>query len=243
MRAGGGCTGRGCPSRGCSRECGFGARPQAGGAATVLFCFWLAWSRFRVVLPLLDKTWPSVAGAIDVALLRADGVPAYLLTGNEEAACAVFCDQVNARPHRVTRRAPAEMLAEERARLHPVAEAPFTAALGVTRTVDGRSLVTFEAGQYSVPHQLAGQENCGGLEGSVSRLRASHTSWNSCAQPIAATAGRPARAARANGGRITSIFRIPFFNLTRGMSFISAKRVYPVRPQGRPDRLRRDAGC
>ncbi len=165
MRAGGGCTGRGCPSRGCSRECGFGARPQAGGAATVLFCFW--------------------------------------------AACPVFCDHVNARPHRVTRRAPAEMLPEERARLHPVAEAPFTAALGVTRTVDGRSLVTFEAGQYSVPHQLAGQENCGGLEGSVSRLRASHTSWNSCAQPIAATAGRPARAARANGGRITSIFRIP----------------------------------
>ena len=74
-----------------------------------------------------------------------------------EAACQEFCDQVNARPHRITRRAPAEMLAEERARLHPVPEAPFTAALGVTRTVDALSLVTFEGGQYSVPHQLAGQ--------------------------------------------------------------------------------------
>jgi hypothetical protein len=48
------------------------------------------------------------------------------------------------------------MLAEERARLHPVAEAPFTGAQGVTRTVDGLSLVTFEGRQYSVPHQQAG---------------------------------------------------------------------------------------
>ena len=35
--------------------------------------------------------------------------------------------------------------------------APFTAALGVTRRVDAMSLVAFEGGQYSVPHQLAGQ--------------------------------------------------------------------------------------
>ena len=49
------------------------------------------------------------------------------------------------------------MLAEERARLHPVPAAPFTAALGVTRRVDAMSLVSFEGGQYSVPHQLAGQ--------------------------------------------------------------------------------------
>jgi hypothetical protein len=34
---------------------------------------------------------------------------------------------------------------------------PFTAALGVTRRADAMSLVAFEGGQYSVPHQLAGQ--------------------------------------------------------------------------------------
>ena len=34
----------------------FGDGPAVAGAATVLFCLWLAWSRFRVVLPLLDKT-------------------------------------------------------------------------------------------------------------------------------------------------------------------------------------------
>jgi transposase len=206
----------------------FGDGPVTGGTATVLFCLWLAWSRFRVVIPLLDKTQPSVWAALDVALRRIGGVPTYLLTDNEktvtvehvagipvrnqgavefgrhygltvatcvpydpaskggsestvklakadlvpadanllaeygsfaalEAACAAFCDQVNARPHRVTRRAPAEMLAEEAARLHPVPAAPFTAALGVTRRVDEMSLVSFEGGQYSVPYQLAGQ--------------------------------------------------------------------------------------
>ena len=206
----------------------FGDGPLAGGAATILFCLWLAWSRFRVVLPLLDKSGPSVWAAADVALRRAGGVPTYLLTDNEktvtvehvagipvrnpgavqfgrhygltvatcvpydpaskggseltvkiakadlvpteanlldeyasfgelEAACEGFCQLVNARPHRITRRAPAEMLAEERARLHPVPAVPFTAALGVTRKADSLSLVSFEGGQYSVPHELAGQ--------------------------------------------------------------------------------------
>jgi Mu transposase-like protein len=206
----------------------FGDGPLAGGAATILFCLWLAWSRFRVVLPLLDKSGPSVWAAADVALRRIGGVPTYLLTDNEktvtvehvagipvrnpgavqfgrhygltvatcvpydpaskggsestvkiakadlvpteanlldeyasfaelEAACEGFGQLVNARPHRITRRAPAEMLAEERARLHPVPVNPFTAALGVTRKADGLSLVLFEGGQYSVPHELAGQ--------------------------------------------------------------------------------------
>jgi hypothetical protein len=49
------------------------------------------------------------------------------------------------------------MLAEERPRLHPVPAFPFTAALGVTRRADAMSLVAFEGGQYSVPHQLAGE--------------------------------------------------------------------------------------
>jgi hypothetical protein len=99
-----------------------------------------------------------------VKLAKADLVPtavnlraAYGSFGELEAACAVFCGEVNARPHRITRRAPAEMLTEERARLHPVPAVPFTAVLGVTRRVDMMSLVTFEGGQYSVPHELAGQ--------------------------------------------------------------------------------------
>jgi hypothetical protein len=93
----------------------------------------------------------------DLVPTEANLLPDYASFAGLEAACEGFCEQVNTRPHRITRRAPAEMLAEERSRLHPVPAAPFTAALGVTRKVDGLSLVAFEGGQYSVPHQLAGQ--------------------------------------------------------------------------------------
>ena len=216
------------PEPGMWAQYDFGDGPAVNGAATVLFCLWLAWCRFRVVIPLLDKTQASVWASVDTALRRIGGVPSYLLTDNEktvtvehvagipvrnqgavefglhygltvatcvpydpaskggsestvklakadlvpadanlleeyasfaalEAACAAFCEQVNARPHRVTRRAPAEMLADERPRLHLVPAVPFTAALGVTRRADAMSLVAFEGGQYSVPHELAGQ--------------------------------------------------------------------------------------
>ena len=66
----------------------FGDGPLVGGTATVLFCLWLAWCRFRVVLPLLDKSAPSVWAAVDVALRRAGGVPTYLLTDNEKTVTA-----------------------------------------------------------------------------------------------------------------------------------------------------------
>lgn len=207
----------------------FGDGPRVNGVGTQLFCAWLAWCRFRVVLALLDKTLPSVMAAIDQMLRVFGGVPTYGLTDNEktvtaehvagipvrnaqmldfarhygltiatcvpadpaskggsenavkiakadlvpceanllddydsfvelEQACAAFCEQVNNRPHRVTRRAPAEMLAEERARLHRLPEHPWTAAFGVTRTVGlNTPMVAFERGSYSVPHTLAGQ--------------------------------------------------------------------------------------
>jgi hypothetical protein len=54
------------------------------GRKTVLFCAWLAWSRFRVVVPLRDKTTASVVMAIDRALRCFDGAPTYLLTDNEK---------------------------------------------------------------------------------------------------------------------------------------------------------------
>jgi hypothetical protein len=49
------------------------------------------------------------------------------------------------------------MLAEERARLHPVPARPLTAAPGVTRKVSDLSLVLSEGAQYSAPHELIGQ--------------------------------------------------------------------------------------
>ena len=72
---------------------------------------------------------------------KADLVPkdtnlleAYESFADLEAACEVFCAHVNARVHRVTRRAPDVMLAEERLRLHPVPADPHTLAFGLTRT-------------------------------------------------------------------------------------------------------------
>ena len=207
----------------------YGSGPVVGGRATWLFCAWLAWSRFRVVVPIWDKALPSVVACLDTALRRFGGAPTYGLTDNEktvtvehvagvavrnpdmvaaarhyglqiatclpadpeakggveatvriakadlvptqanllddypsfgtlERACDTFCQQVNARPHRVTRRPPAELLAEERTRLHPLPAAPFTLALGQTRTVGSTTpMVDFETGQYSVPHRLRGQ--------------------------------------------------------------------------------------
>lgn len=208
----------------------YGDGPVIDGVKTVLFCAWLAWSRFRVVLALRDKTMPGVFAALDVTLRKVGGVPTYLLTDNEktvtvehvagiavrnpqmlafarhygvtvhtcepadpaskggsestvklakadlvpkdtnllaaygsfaelEAACAAFCDHVNTRVHRVTRRAPVDMLAEEQARLHRLPVVAHTVAFGVTRTVAAKTpMVAFDGGQYSVPHELLGAQ-------------------------------------------------------------------------------------
>jgi hypothetical protein len=53
----------------------YGDGPIVDGRGTVLFCAWLAWSRYRVVLALRDKTLPSVVLGLDRALRRFGGVP------------------------------------------------------------------------------------------------------------------------------------------------------------------------
>jgi transposase len=199
--------------------------PRIKGQRTSLWCAWLAWSRFRVVLPTLDRTLPTVIACLDATLRRLGGVPSYALTDNErtvtadhiariavrnpeivevarhygmtirtcvpadpatkggsentvkiakadlvpteanllqeyrtfgelEGACRAFCEEVNARVHRETRRAPLEALAEERQRLHPLPERPYTTVFGQTRRVNWDGTVHFDAVRYSVPHQL-----------------------------------------------------------------------------------------
>ena len=58
--------------------------PLVNGFKTWLWCAWLAWSRFRVVLPIRDKTLPTVIACIDVTLRRFGGVPTYGLSDNEK---------------------------------------------------------------------------------------------------------------------------------------------------------------
>ena len=61
----------------------FGAGPVIDGVSAVLFCAWLAWSRFRVIIPLADRSLPSVIAALDRSFRLAGGAPTYVLTDNE----------------------------------------------------------------------------------------------------------------------------------------------------------------
>src|ERR1700730_8805805 len=62
----------------------YGDGPLVEGRKTSLFCAWLAWSKYRVVLPIRDKTLPTVIACIDVTLRRFGGVPTYGLSDNEK---------------------------------------------------------------------------------------------------------------------------------------------------------------
>ena len=205
--------------------------PGPGGALreTLLFCAWLAWSRFRVVLPVWDRTLPTLIGCLDATLRRVGGVPVYALTDNEKTvtvehvagvpvrhpeivavgryygmtvhtcvpydpeskggsestvkiakadlvpaeanlreaygsfvelavACEQFCDTVNGRVHRETCEVPAQRLQTERGRLHRLPDAPHTAALGQTRTVNTDQTIRFGNVRYSTPPGLTGVE-------------------------------------------------------------------------------------
>ena len=203
--------------------------PDGSPRGTLLFCAWLAWSRFRVVLPVWDRKLPTLIACLDAMLRRFGGVPAYALTDNEKTvtvehvagvpvrhpeivavgrhygmtvhtcvpydpetkggseatvrvakadlvpaeanlldgygsfadlarACAEFCDVVNGRVHRETCAVPAQRLQVERSRLHPVPDAPHTAALGTTRVVSTDQTIRFGSVRYSTPPGLAGAE-------------------------------------------------------------------------------------
>jgi hypothetical protein len=72
------------PQPGLWMQWDYGDGPVVAGARTVLFCAWLAWSRYRVVVPLRDKTMPSVVMGLDRTLRYMAGVPTYALTDNEK---------------------------------------------------------------------------------------------------------------------------------------------------------------
>jgi hypothetical protein len=62
------------PEPGLWMQWDYGDGPTVEDRATVLFCAWLAWSRFRVVVPLRDKTLASVVIGLDRTLRLLDGV-------------------------------------------------------------------------------------------------------------------------------------------------------------------------
>lgn len=196
---------------------------------TLLFCAWLAWSRFRVVIPTWDRKLGTLLTCLDTMLRQVGGAPTYGLTDNEKTvtvehvagipvrhpmivaagrhygltvhtcipfdpeskggseatvriakadlvptkanlrtgynsfaelaeACEAFGEKVNGRVHRETNRVPAEALLVEQTRLHPIPEAPFTAALGETRSVNVDQTIRFGSVRYSTPPGLIGRE-------------------------------------------------------------------------------------
>src|SRR6266536_1322356 len=164
----------------------YGSGPMVGGRATLLFCAWLAWSRFRVVLPIWDKALPSVVACLDAALRRFGGVPTYGLTDNEKtvtiehvargpvrnpemvaaarhygltiATCLPADPQAKGGSEASVRIAKADLGPTQANLLHPLPIQPFVLAFGQTRTVGSTTpMIDFETGQYSVPHTLRGE--------------------------------------------------------------------------------------
>lgn len=217
------------PEPGMWAQFDWGTGPVVAGRKTCLFCAWLAWSRFRVVIPTWDRTLGTALACIDAVLRRLGGAPTYLLTDNERtvttdhvcglavrhplmvaagrhyglsvvtcvpydpetkggsestvkvakadlvpteanlleaydtfgglvSACEAFCERVNARPHTETRRAPAEMILDERSHLHRLPAEPFTAAVGETRSVRADQTVRWGRVPYSLPEEWVGAE-------------------------------------------------------------------------------------
>jgi hypothetical protein len=53
----------------------WGDGPRIGGRQTSLFCAWLAWSRYRVVIPTWDQTLGTLVWCLDQTLRRLGGCP------------------------------------------------------------------------------------------------------------------------------------------------------------------------
>jgi len=62
----------------------WGEGPRIGSRRTSLFCAWLAWSRFRVILATWDRTMGTLVSCLDATLRQVGGAPTYLLTDNEK---------------------------------------------------------------------------------------------------------------------------------------------------------------
>ena len=67
------------PEPGMWAQWDWGAGPVIAGRRTNLFCAWLAWSRFRVVIATWDRTLPTVIACVDRAM-RAFGGPTNGIT-------------------------------------------------------------------------------------------------------------------------------------------------------------------
>ena len=94
----------------------------------------------------------------DLVPTEANLLDAYADFAALAAACDSFAEKVNARVHRETGRAPADMVVEETAHLHVLPAGAHTAALGETRMVGDDQTIRFGSVRYSTPDGHQGAE-------------------------------------------------------------------------------------
>lgn len=68
----------------------WGSGPLVEGRSTNLFCAWLAWSRYRVVIPTWDRSLGTQVLCLDQTSRQLGGCPTYVLTDNEKTVTDSF---------------------------------------------------------------------------------------------------------------------------------------------------------
>ncbi len=94
----------------------------------------------------------------DLVPTSANLLPAYRSFGELAQACEQVSVTLNGRVHRETSRAPVDMLAEERPRLHVLPVDAHTTALGETRGVGDDQTIRWGSVRYSTPDGYQGKE-------------------------------------------------------------------------------------
>lgn len=67
----------------------WGWGPTVENRQSLLFCAWLAWSRFRIVIPVWDRTTATTLSCLDETFRRIGGIATYTLTDNEKTITAM----------------------------------------------------------------------------------------------------------------------------------------------------------
>ncbi|MGW0856229.1 IS21 family transposase [Streptomyces sp. NPDC002690] len=157
----------------------WGEGPRIGGRRTWLFCAWLSWSRFRVVIPVWEYMLGTLVACLDTALRRIGGAPTYVLTDKAKTVTVEHiagipvrhpqmvaagrhygCQVVSCVPYDPESKGGAEATVRianiERTTLHVLPVEPLALALGEERLVGSDRTISFNSVRYSTPPGYTG---------------------------------------------------------------------------------------
>ena len=75
----------------------WGEGPRVNGARSYLFCAWLAFSRYRVVMPARNTRLPTVIACLDRSMRAFGGVPDHWLTDNPRTVTSAYVAGIDVR--------------------------------------------------------------------------------------------------------------------------------------------------